>query len=121
MKKMNKIFILLFIFIIGVNTIYATLGSGLDSGKLGSVTGNDQTLVNKFDNPLNNIFGTILTILQVLAVAGIVINGLRYMYAGSQDKGKIKQSLIYIIIGTILVFGTKIFVDIITGTWNTVK
>ena len=29
MKKMNKIFILLFIFIIGVNTIYATLGSGL--------------------------------------------------------------------------------------------
>ena len=54
-------------------------------------------------------------------MAGIVINGLRYMYAGSQDKGKIKQSLIYIIIGTILVFGTKIFVDIITGTWNTVK
>ena len=118
MKKVVKICALMFIFTIIFNTIYATLGGGLDQGTLDTVTNNNDTIVNKFNKPLNNIFGTILRVLQVVAVAGIVITGVRYMYAGPNEKGQIKQTLIYIIIGTVLVFGTRIVVTLVTNSWN---
>ena len=35
-----------------------------------------------------------------------------------RDKAKIKQSLVYIIIGTIMVFGTHLIVELISNAWN---
>ena len=122
MKKYIKIIFVLFLFtIINVTICFASgLGEGLDNDILTDVTQSDYTVADKFSGIFDNVFGTIFFILQVLGVAGIVINGVRYMYAGPDDKGKIKQSLIYIIIGTIFVFGAGVVVNLIENTWNDV-
>ena len=120
MKKVIKVFSFLLILMICTSfciNVFA-LGDGLDEGILNDVTKTDNTINNKFDSTFNNIFGQIMTILEVLAVAGIAINGVRYMYAEAGDKAKIKQSLIYIIIGTIMVFGTHLIVELISNAWN---
>jgi len=101
-----------------VTQVYAALGEGLNDTIKNKVTANNSTLADKFSNPLNNIFGTLFFTLKVLGVAGIVINGVRYMYADSQDKAKIKQSLVYIIIGTIFIFGAEIVVNFIKSSFE---
>ena len=121
MKKYIKIFsilILISIFLFEFSYVNAELGNGINNGILDSVTKNDTTVSSKFDNTLNIVFGTIFMVLKVLGVAGIAINGVRYMYANAEAKGKIKQSLIYIIIGTVFIFGADIVVDLISGAWN---
>lgn len=116
--KTSFICLILFSMLICVTQVYATLGEGLDDGIKNKVTANNSTLASKFSNPLNNIFGTLFFVLKVLGVAGIVINGVRYMYADSQDKAKIKQSLVYIIIGTIFIFGAEIVVNFIKDSFE---
>lgn len=116
--KTSFICLIIFSMLICVTQVYATLGEGLNDGVKNKVTANNSTLADKFSNPLNNIFGTLFFALKVFGVAGIVINGVRYMYADSQDKAKIKQSLVYIIIGTIFIFGAEIVVNLITGAFT---
>lgn len=121
MKKILKtsfICLVIFSMIICVTQVYATLGEGLNDAIKNKVTANNSTLADKFSDPLNNIFGTLFFTLKVLGVAGIAINGVRYMYADSQDKAKIKQSLVYIIIGTIFIFGADIVVNLIKDSFE---
>ncbi len=121
MKKFLKtsfICLVIFVMFICVTQVYAALGEGLNDTIKNKVTANNSTLADKFSNPLNNIFGTLFFTLKVLGVAGIVINGVRYMYADSQDKAKIKQSLVYIIIGTIFIFGAEIVVNFIKSSFE---
>ena len=95
------------------------LGNGINSSVLNDVSNTGQSSVaNGFKPFFSGIFGTILKILKYLGVAGIVITGVRYMYAGSGDKGAIKQSLIYLIIGTVFLFGADIIVGLIIDAWD---
>ena len=118
-RKILTILMLFIIFTLAINSTFAALGDGSTS-ELGTVTQNNNTLVEALETPLNNIFGTIRILIRVTAVFGIVLQGVRYMYAGPESKGKIKQSLIYIIIGALLVFGVDIVISIITRAWGSV-
>lgn len=124
MKKILKFMnIVLFITIIvaTLSDVYAALGEGLDENVLDGVTKNDTTVVGKLDTQINKVFGTIMNICKILGVAGIVVNGVRYMYASSNDKAKIKQSLIFVVIGTVFIFAADIVVKIITGSWGDIS
>lgn len=120
-KKCIVIFSLLLIFSFSLffNFNYAALGEGLNEDKLNDLTASDNSITVGFSDILNNVFGTLFTVLKVLGVAGIVITGVRYMYAGPDAKGKIKESLIYLILGTIFVFGADVVVGLISNAWNT--
>lgn len=120
-KKCIVIFSLLLIFSFSLffNFNYAALGEGLNEDKLNDLTASDNSITVGFSDILNNVFGTLFTVLKVLGVAGIVITGVRYMYAGPDAKGKIKESLIYLILGTIFVFGADVVVSLISNAWNT--
>lgn len=109
--------VLLLITMLCVQTVSAELGNGLNNGLLTTVTQNNTGITSKFDSTFSKIFGTIFMVLKVLGVAGIVITGVRYMYASGNDKGQIKQSLIYIIIGTIFIFGAELVVNVIEDAW----
>lgn len=109
--------VLLLIAMLCIQTVSAELGNGLDNGLLTTVTQNNTGITSKFDDTLNNVFGTIFMVLKVLGVAGIVVTGVKYMYASGNDKGQIKQSLIYIVIGTIFIFGAEIVVNVIEDAW----
>lgn len=123
MKKILKflpiIFLCIFIFSSSV-LANNTLGNGVNQGILSSVTANNTSLSSKFGTTFSNIFGTIFRILKILCVFGIAYNGVKYMYAGAQDKAKIKQSLLYIAIGTVCVFGADIIIGIIANAWEKV-
>ena len=120
-KKCIVIFSLLLIFSFSLffNFNYAALGEGLNEDKLNDLTASDNSITIGFSDILNNVFGTLFTVLKVLGVAGIVITGVRYMYAGPDAKGKIKESLIYLILGTIFVVGADVVVGLISNAWNT--
>ena len=125
MKKAVKIlnFVFTIIVIIGVSTqvmasTASTLGNGLNSNVLTDVTKQDNTLFNKLNSPISKVYGSFMLICKILGVAGIMVNGVRYMYASSNDKAKIKQSLIFVVIGTIFIFATDVVVRIVVGSWG---
>lgn len=128
MKKVVKIlnFVFTIIVIIGVSTqvmasTSSTLGNGLNSNVLTDVTKQDNTLFNKLNSPIGKVYGSFMLICKILGVAGIMVNGVRYMYASSNDKAKIKQSLIFVVIGTIFIFATDVVVRIVVGSWGDIS
>ncbi len=128
MKKVVKIlnFVFTIIVIIGVSTqvmasTSSTLGNGLNSNVLTDVTKQDNTLFNKLNSPISKVYGSFMLICKILGVAGIMVNGVRYMYASSNDKAKIKQSLIFVVIGTIFIFATDVVVRIVVGSWGDIS
>lgn len=66
---------------------------------------NEGTVSNAIKEKMGYIWATIATIVQLAAVACVVFAGLRYMFASSDQKADIKQGMIYLVIGAILVFG----------------
>lgn len=121
-KHLKKIAcVLFFITMICIQTVSADLGNGLDDDLLTNVTQNNNKITAKFEDTFSNVFGTIFSILKVLGVAGIVVTGVKYMYASGNDKGQIKQSLIYVVIGTLFIFGADIVVKFIEEVWINVS
>ena len=73
--------------------------------------------VEKVDDAVNKVWGTILSILQIAAVAAIVIAGVRYMFASADEKADIKKGLGVLVVGAILVFAASTVVQfIVTAT-----
>lgn len=58
------------------------------------------------DNMIKNIFATITPIINVIAIASVVAVGLKYMWSSSVDRAAIKNDLIRIVIGIILIYAT---------------
>ena len=69
---------------------------------------------------ISRVWGTILTVLQIAAVAAIVFSGVKYMFAGADEKATIKQGLLILAIGAILVFGASTVVKLLIGAVNDV-
>lgn len=65
-----------------------------------------------------NITDTITTVVQILAVAAVVVAGVRYMFAGADKKAEIKDSMIVLVVGGILVFAASSVIKIITDVGN---
>lgn len=65
-----------------------------------------------------NIADTVTTVVQILAVAAVVLAGVRYMFAGADKKAEIKDSMIVLVIGGILVFAASSVIKIITSVGN---
>lgn len=76
-----------------------------------SVFGINATLPNTGGNGLTeitdlagSIWQTVATIIQILAIAAIIIAGVRYMFASADTKADIKKQTIILVAGAILVF-----------------
>lgn len=65
-------------------------------------------------NFAQKIADTAITVVQILAVAAVVLAGVRYMFAGADKKAEIKDSMIVLVIGGILVFAAGSVIKIIT-------
>ncbi len=121
MKRFQRIFSLTLILVLIITSnVFAVsqLGDGLNQGLLNSVTTEDNTISSKFENPLNMIFGTLFLILKVVGVFGIALQGVRYITAGAQAKAQIKQSLVWLIVGTVCIFGADLVVNLISQGWS---
>lgn len=61
-------------------------------------------VVGNAKDTAQSAWATISFLIQMAAVACVVFAGLRYMFSSSDQKADIKQGLIYLVIGAILVF-----------------
>lgn len=59
------------------------------------------------DTTVSNVWSTVLTIFQVLAITAIVFAGIRYMFASADAKADIKKSMVILVLGAALVFGAS--------------
>ncbi len=69
----------------------------------------DDSLVNAS----NKIWNTVMLIFRIVAIACIIFAGIRYMYASADQRADIKQSTLFLVIGSILVFCGASVVDFI--------
>lgn len=116
MRRINVLKFIFLGFVISLfltsSNVFATLGNGFNEGLYNQVTSEGAT---DLDKPVFKIMHTIMILLQVCAMAGVVITGVKYMYAGSEDKGKIKQTLIWLVIGSIFVFAAPSIITFISN------
>lgn len=115
-NKVKYLFLVLIVAIMFVGGKVLSFGDGFNQGIYNEIS--NGTVNQDISDSAERITGTIATILQVLAIAGIVILGVRYMYAGSDDKARIKQTLIYAVVGLILVFGASSVIKIFISSGN---
>lgn len=113
--KIGVMFVLLYL--VCSTCIFATLGSGFNENLYNQVANEGNTTL---DNTISKIGSTIFLVLQIAAICGVVYTGVRYMYASSNDKAKIKETLIWLIVGTIFVFAAPAIIDFITRASNNI-
>ena len=120
MKIINKMLVFLlpiliitmFMVLVIAPSIYAENETGLPSTAFPSMGTPDKTVTKITDS----IWGTTLTIAQILAFAAIVFAGVRYMFASADAKADIKKGLVYLLIGAVLVFAASTVVKIVVST-----
>ena len=119
MKKSKKIFLRVLPVLIVLMVVFTTnvFAAGTQEG-FESFTNNMTVAANKSGktiNSISNVWGIILTVLQVAAIAAVVFAGVRYMFASADSKADIKKQMIWLVIGAILVFGASTVIQLITN------
>ena len=118
MKKSKKIFLrvlpvlMLAVMLISSNFVFT------DKAGFGNFTGDMKVNADTSGNTVKSIgavWGIILTVLQVAAIAAVVFAGVRYMFASADSKADIKKQMIWLVIGAILVFGASTVIQLITN------
>ena len=80
--------------------------------------GSKENRYDKFNKALYKIWGVILVVLQVASMSGIIFAGVRYMFASVDSKADMKKSMIYLVIGMVIVFAASSVVGFVTGTFD---
>lgn len=122
MKKSKKIFLRILPVLIVLMVVFTTNVFAADAGfsdfkgsmKVNANTGGSTVKV------IGNVWGIILTVLQVAAIAAIVFSGVRYMFASADSKADIKKQMIWLVVGGVLVFAASTVVKLITTVANDV-
>ncbi len=113
MKKLLKVLPVVMVVCLAVTSVFAYVDTGMpNTSGSGSVT--------TLDNAVGSVWNTVLTICRIVAIAAIIIAGLRYMFASADQKADIKKSMGILAIGAILVFGGSFVVEFIVKAANEV-
>ena len=76
--------------------------------------------IGTIDSTVGHVWKTISTILQIAAVGAIIFAGVRYMFASADTKADIKQQLVILVVGAVLVFGATTVINFIQTVTNEV-
>lgn len=110
MKKFTKIFLrimpIVLVVAIMVGSVY-----GIDVTEPGTTGGS-----GKVKTLAEAIWGTVVTVVQILAIAAIVIAGVRYMFASADSKADIKKQTVVLIAGAVLVFAAVPIATFVSDT-----
>lgn len=114
MKKLLKVLPVVMVACVVLTSVFAIPTDTINSAITG---GTGATAVT---DAAGNIWQTVVTIVQILAVAAIVFAGLRYMFASADQKADIKKSMGILAIGAVLVFGATLLIDLIFSATNSI-
>lgn len=108
MKKMVKILPIVMVMCIVLTSVFAV--DVPTDAPTGSVAGSVTTVAG-------NVWATIASVIQLLAIAAVVFAGLKYMFASADSKADIKKGLGILALGAAMVFGSvtilRMFSDIL--------
>ena len=113
MKKLLKILPVVMVVCMVVTSVFAVTVPGANDLK-GTAAGN-------VTGTAKNIWQTVVTIVQILAVAAVVFAGVRYMFASADQKADIKKSMGILAIGAVLVFGATTVLNMIASATSVIK
>lgn len=122
MKKSRKIFATVLPILMLVAVMFVSFAPSIMA--VGNATVNkinglaNGSGVNSIDTSVKKVWSTVLTILQIAAVAAIVIAGVRYMFASADQKADIKKGMIGLVVGAVLVFAASTVVQFIVTATN---
>lgn len=122
MKKSKKIFLRILPVLIVLMVVFTT-NVFADNAGFSNFNGDMQVNANtggKTVKVIGNVWGIVLTVLQVAAIAAIVFSGVRYMFASADSKADIKKQMIWLVVGGVLVFAASTVVKLITTVANDV-
>lgn len=120
MKKSKKIFLRVLPVLMVLMVVFTTNVFAVGEG-FGSFSSSMNVEANKEGNTVetvSRVWGVILTVLQVAAIAAVVFAGVRYMFASADSKADIKKQMIWLVVGAILVFGASTVIGFLTGTFT---
>lgn len=118
MKKSRKIFATVLPILMLVAVMFVSFAPSVMAANDGGV----QTIIDKaskasgvdsINDAATRVWSTVLTILQIAAVAAIVIAGVRYMFSSAEQKADIKKGMVILVVGAVLVFGASTVVQFI--------
>lgn len=104
MKKIAKILPVLMVICLVFTSVYADIAVSDPVQGTGS---------SQITGAVGNIWATVVSVVQVLAIAAVVFAGLRYMFASADQKADIKKSMGVLAIGAALVFGATTILSFI--------
>lgn len=117
-QKINKkivkiIYVLIMILVILLSIIRPVFGKGIQ-------TPDDMySIYKQNDQTISNIGGKVIWVVQVIfyaaAVIILMIAGLSYMFAAPEGKAEIKKKMIYLAIGSIVLFAAGGITQIIAN------
>lgn len=67
---------------------------------------------------IERIWGSVVIIVQMISLGCVIFAGIRYMFASADQRADIKKGLIYIVIGSILVFSVVTITDFIVNAFD---
>lgn len=76
--------------------------------------------IGTINSTAQNVWKTLSLILQIAAIAAIVLAGVRYMFASADTKADIKKQMVILVVGAVLVFGAATVVQFIVTVTNEV-
>ena len=121
MKRANVlgvIFMALILISCIINVTYASGEFTVDS--INSELENTDISESKAAQSVKKIWGTILLVLQVLAVAAFCFAGVKYMFASADTKANLKNRMVGLMVGAVLVFGATGVINLIVAIMSDV-
>lgn len=112
MKKTGKILLVLCIVLAIVTLAVPSFASDIGI-KPTDLTGKAPTATGTLTTFGNNIIGVIRTVGVIVAVAILLILGIKYMMGSAEEKADYKKSMIPYIVGAVLIFASTAIVGIV--------
>lgn len=108
MKKIMKVLPVIFVVALVITNVFAvSVPSGAE------ISGNKTA--SAVEESAKNVWSTVVTIVQILAVAAVVFAGLRYMFASADQKADIKKSMGILAVGAVLVFAATTILSVVAS------
>ena len=82
------------------------------------VTPSGGSAISGITNMAGNIWSTVATIIQILAIAAIILAGVRYMFSSADEKADIKKQTVILVVGALLVFAAVPIAKFIANIGN---
>ena len=108
-----KKFIVVFLFFVLILSTSQSIFAATESISSEIDLSNNKGIMTGTGNITTNIWSTIITIVQILAVAAVVFAGVRYMFASADAKADIKKQTVILVVGAVLVFGASTIASLI--------